>query len=93
MGDAQRLHQSIKSLIMRARTSSVIVRWKAVLCRFHLWPVMDLQKWERCESSSHTKQNLLTVLKTYSCKDLQAILKRFKVNFVVVVVVVVDDVT
>ena len=29
------------------------------------------------------------VLKTYSCKDLQAILKNFKVNFVVVVVVVV----
>ena len=28
------------------------------------------------------------VLKTYSCKDLQAILKNFKVNFVVVVVVV-----
>ena len=27
------------------------------------------------------------VLKTYSCKDLQAILKNFKVNFVVVVVV------
>ena len=26
------------------------------------------------------------VLKTYSCKDLQAILKIFKVNFVVVVV-------
>ena len=29
------------------------------------------------------------VLKTYSRKDLQAILKNFKVNFVVVVVVVV----
>ena len=29
------------------------------------------------------------VLKTYSCKDLQAILKTFKVSFVVVVVVVV----
>ena len=28
------------------------------------------------------------VLKTYSCKDLQAILKTFKVNSVVVVVVV-----
>ena len=27
------------------------------------------------------------VLKTYSCKDLQAILKTFKVSFVVVVVV------
>ena len=27
------------------------------------------------------------VLKTYSCKDLQAILKIFKVNFVVVVVI------
>ena len=27
-------------------------------------------------------------LKTYSCKDLQAILKTFKVNFVVVVVIV-----
>ena len=32
-------------------------------------------------------------LKTYSCKDLQAILKIFKVNFTVVVVVVVDVVT
>ena len=36
----------------------------------------------------HAK-NLLMVLETYSCKDLQAILKIFKVNFVVVVVVVV----
>ena len=81
MGAAQRLHKSIKSLIMRARTSFVVVRWKAVLYRFHLWPVMDLQKWERCKSSSHTH--------TYSYKDLQAILKNFKVNFVVVVVVVV----
>ena len=33
-------------------------------------------------------KNLLMVLKTYSCKDLQAFLKNFKVNFVVVVVVV-----
>ena len=32
------------------------------------------------------------VLKTYSCMDLQAILKILKVNVVVVVVVVVDDV-
>ena len=31
------------------------------------------------------KKNLLMVLKTYSCKDLQAILKIFKLNFVVVV--------
>ena len=75
---------------MRARTSSVVVRWKAALCRFYLWPVMDLQKWERCKSSSHTKKSS-NGLKTYSCKDLQAILKNFKVNFVVVVVVVVDD--
>ena len=29
------------------------------------------------------------VLKMYSCKDLQAILKMFKVNFIAVVVVVV----
>ena len=33
-----------------------------------------------------TLKNLLIVFKTYSCKDLQAILKIFKVNFVVVVV-------
>ena len=32
-------------------------------------------------------KTLPVVLKTYSCKDLQAILKIFKVNFVVVVVV------
>ena len=33
----------------------------------------------------HAK-NLLMVLKTYSCKDLQAILKILKVNFAIVVV-------
>ena len=31
-------------------------------------------------------KNLLMVLKTYSCKELQAILKIFEVNFVFVVV-------
>ena len=34
-----------------------------------------------------TRKNLLMVLKTYSCKDLVAILKIFNVNFVVVLVV------
>ena len=34
-----------------------------------------------------TRKNLLMVLKTYSCKDLQAVLKIFNGNVVVVVVV------
>ena len=31
------------------------------------------------------------VLKTYSCKDLQAILKIFKVNFIVVVAEICEE--
>lgn len=34
------------------------------------------------------KQNLQMILKNYSCKDLEAILKIFKVHFVVGLVVV-----
>ena len=44
---------------------------------------------KRCKSSSNTQKSLLMVLKPHSCVDLQAVLKIFRVNFVVVVVVVV----
>ena len=65
---------------MKAKTPSGVVQWKAALFMYHLWLVMDLRNCERCKSSSNTHSNFLL-------KDLQAFLKIFKVNFVVVVVV------
>jgi len=43
-----------------------------------------LAKVLRGAKALQTRKNALMVLKTNSCKDLQAILKIFKVNFVVV---------
>ena len=68
----------------------VVVQWKAARCRIHLGPAMILYgraKVLRGVKALQTRKNLLMVLKTYSCKDLQAVLKIFNGNVVVVVVV------
>ena len=65
----------------------VVVQWKAARCRNRYGgPLWTCESVKRCKSSSNTQNGLLMALKTYSLKDLQAILKIFKVNFVVVVV-------
>ena len=63
----------------------IVVQWKAARCRIHLRSVMvryGLAKVLRGVKALQ-KQNMLMVLKTYSCKDLAAILKIFKVKFLV----------
>ena len=57
------------------------------LVGFTLGPLWTCESVKRCKSSSNAQKNQLIVLKTYSRKELQTILKIFKVNFVVVVVV------
>ena len=67
----------------------VVVQWKATRCRIHLRPVMvcyGLAKVLGGVKALQTRKESANRFENLLCKDLQAILKIFKVNFVVVVV-------
>ena len=55
--------------------ASIVVQCNAALCWFHLWTRFGQRKCERCKTLFKHGEKLLVVLKTYSSKDLKAILR------------------
>ena len=54
--------------------ASIVVQCNDALCRFHLWTVLDFESVRGVNLFKHVEK-LLMVFKTYSSKDLQAILR------------------